>query len=470
MDELERRFGQAKSSLATELERVEIPDLTHDRSHGRSYAPLAVAAVLVTVVTVGAFLVASRSGDDVVLTEPSSNGSAPDDLPTGVPLGSLVSDRVPRAVTPVEMVAPGDTFTEPDFGTSIRRITSSEPGSVTAPASSTSQVFNADGTLLLLYRTGVESPGHVVVDVATGEVVDTPDLSAATDIEDIAWDATDPTLLHYLDPTTASIVDLELQGVPIVRPVDEDCARADFGGTVGAGAGRSSTLTVVCRDGDAVDWVAIDTGSSRELARRPAIPTADGSVDAPSTMASGRGFVLLDDASIVVLDTALAPTGIVVDIDVSAATLALDSEGRDVLVATVFDDLDGDVTGTAVEVDLGTGTQRVITGESTGYPYPPTGTTMGVVGGPDSTLVAIATSPGSARPALLEDEILLVDVATDTTFRLAHHRMIDADEFGNWSTPYVAVSPDGTTVAFSSNFGGDAVDTYLISIPDVSEQ
>ncbi|MGB3733534.1 MAG: hypothetical protein WA964_01160 [Ilumatobacter sp.] len=111
------------------------------------------------------------------------------------------------------------------------------------------------------------------------------------------------------------------------------------------------------------------------------------------------------------------------------------------LVATVFDDLDGDVTGTAVEVDLGTGMQRVITGESTGYPYPPTGTTMGIV-----------------------------DVATDATFRLAHHRMIDADEFGNWSTPYVAVSPDGTTVAFSSNFGGDAVDTYLISIPDVSEQ
>lgn len=43
--------------------------------------------------------------------------------------------------------------------------------------------------------------------------------------------------------------------------------------------------------------------------------------------------------------------------------------------------------------------------------------------------------------------------------------MADADAFANWRRPFVAVSPDGSSVIFSSNLGGNAVDTYLVSIP-----
>ena len=248
-------------------------------------------------------------------------------------------------------------------------------------------------------------------------------------------------------------------------PLPGDCDRADFGDVAGASAGRNPVMVIVCRNGDAADWIAYDTATARVVAQRPALALADGSFVAPMTMASGNGFVLIDDESIIVLDAALEPTGVTVDLVVAAATSALDDEGRDVLVATVFTDEDGEDIGTAVEVDLGSGEQQVITGEATGYPYPPTGTTIGVVGGVNSSLVAIATSPDNDALDVLDDEVLLIDIATDTTFRLAHHRMTDADEFGNWSRPFVAVSPTGSSVVFSSNFGGDTVDTYLISLP-----
>ena len=74
MDELERRLGRARSSLTRELDGVEIPELTGGKPVGssrraaRSYVPLAAAAALIGLLTVGAFVVA-RPVDDVVLTE-----------------------------------------------------------------------------------------------------------------------------------------------------------------------------------------------------------------------------------------------------------------------------------------------------------------------------------------------------------------------------------------------------------------
>lgn len=497
MDDLDLRLSRAADSLRSAVDGIDVPDLVDGRpgngsAHrdGRSVVPLAVAAAMVTLLTVGAFVVARRPADDVVVTEPAptsplttdgqpapASSSEPVDTASdaSIPAGSipkptldgLVSDLEPRAVTPIEAAAPGEAFAEPDFETMITRVTASGAGEVIAPASSMSQVYNADGTLLLLYRTGVESPGHVVVDAATGEIIATPDLSAATDIEDVSWDAVDPSVFRYVDSGASAVVEVDAtSGEQNVTHTFDGCDRVDFGDASGSVAGRSAVMAVVCRTGDGAEWIAYDTVGGAEQAREPAIETARGSFDAPLTMASGGGFVLVDDESIVVLDDGLRPTGLVVDVRVSAATLALDGEGNDVLIATVFDDPDGEAIGTAVEVDLTTGAQRVITGEATGYPYPPTGTTIGVAGGADSTLVAIITSPGVADPELLDDEVLLVDLVTETTYRLAHHRMIDADDFGNWSTPYVAVAPDGSSVLFSSNFDGGAVDTFSISLTE----
>lgn len=489
MDELDRRLSAAAESLRREVDGIEVPHLVDGRpaakqarNRDRSAIPLVAAAVLVAVFTVGAFLVARRPADDIVLTEPAStppasttgstvpatspSTSAATPLPPADPIAPLVSDLEPRPLTPIAPVARGDAFTEPDFGTTVTKLSDAETGAVIAPASSTSQVYNADGSLLLLYRTGVVAPGHIIVDPTSGEIVDTLDLSSATDIEDIAWDATDPNLLRYLDSSLAAFVEVEVGGDTTVHPIPGECDAADFGDVAGASAGRNSLMAIACRTGDTVDWIAYDTATRTVTARRPALTSTNGTVDTPLTMSSGRGFVLVDDDEIIVLDAGLEPTGVVVDVEVSAAALALDDEGRDVLVATVFDDADGDLIGTAVKIDLDTGEQQVITGQATGYPYPPTGTTIGVAGGVDSTLVAIITSPEASEPGTLDDEVLVIDLANDTTFRLAHHRMFDADEFGNWSTPYVAIAPDGSSVVFSSNFGADAVDTYLISLPD----
>ncbi len=486
MEELERRMFAAAESLRRDVGGIDVPDLVDGRPQAarsrtvdRSALPLVAAAALVAALAAGAFLVARRPANDVVVSEPVETSattttdttsppgstSAPTTLSPADPIAPLVNDAEPRPLTPVAEVTQGTSFVEPDFATTITKLTDADAGVVIAPASSTSQVYNADGSLLLLYRTGAATPGHIIVDPASGEIVATPDLSAATDIEDIAWDASDSNVLRYIDPDLAAIVEVSVGGDTNVVPIPGECDTADFGDVAGASAGRTPLMVIACRTGGTVDWIAYDTSTQAVGARRPALVSSDGTVDVPLTMSSGRGFVLVDDGEIVVLDAALEPTGVTVDVDVSAATLALDRTGRDVVVATVFDDLDGDVVGTAIKIDLDTGEQQVIVGQATGYPYPPTGTTVGVVGGADSTLVAISTSPEASEPDTLDDEVLVIDLASDTTFRLAHHRMFNADEFGNWSTPYVAISPDGSNVVFSSNFGGDAVDTYLISLP-----
>ncbi len=495
MNDLDTRFRQASASLNAALETIEVPNPSAKKPQ-RSRAPLAAAAALIAVLAIGGVLATRRNTPTDVIssatdpvetqagagiepyvapTEPSATETTASEVPgsevtTPWTVSPGVTDAAPQPVSPMPRPEIGEFSVEPNFGTSITRVTDSPVGSITAPVSSGTQAFNADGSRLLLYRTrdGV-TPQHLVYDLETWTIDAFLDLSAATDIEDIFWDPADPEVLRIVDPEAGTLEEHNVvSGASRVAHTFDGCNSTGFGNTSGTPSAHTSTIVVVCTTATGTDWIAHDVTTNTDVARRPAIPTASGSFDAPLTLPSGNGFVLVDDEQIIVLDADLEPTSITSQIIVSSAAVGADPvNGNDVLIATVYD---GDAVGTVVVVDLATGVQQVVTGGETGYPYPPTSSTMSPAAGDLPWFVAVTTSPGALSPPTakapeaLADEVMLVDIANGVTSRLAHHRMADAEAFDNWAKSYVAVSPDGSTVVFSSNWGGDTVDTFRIEL------
>ena len=69
--------------------------------------------------------------------------------------GSKLRRSIPRIDKPPFL----EPYHDPTFGAKVTRITDSTFGEVNKPAYSTMQAWNADESLMILYRTGVEDPG-----------------------------------------------------------------------------------------------------------------------------------------------------------------------------------------------------------------------------------------------------------------------------------------------------------------------
>jgi len=88
-------------------------------------------------------------------------------------------------------------YREPAFNTRVIRITDSVKNEVHKPAYSSVQAWNADESLLLLYRTGSDGNGYVLLDGNNYQYIKSLDISA-TDIEQVFWSHTDPNTLFYV--------------------------------------------------------------------------------------------------------------------------------------------------------------------------------------------------------------------------------------------------------------------------------
>ena len=87
-------------------------------------------------------------------------------------------------------------YKDPAFGTKVMRITNAREGEVFKPAYSTMQAFNADESMLLLYRGG-ENAAHVLLDGKTYEPFRELDIIPA-DIEEVFWSHSDPDTFFYV--------------------------------------------------------------------------------------------------------------------------------------------------------------------------------------------------------------------------------------------------------------------------------
>ncbi len=470
---LDDRLRSATSDVRREVDPMPVPDF---RAGPSLPARLGAAAAVLAVIAGGWFWFVRDGGTQITETPvaPAEESSTPEDP------NSTSAQTTPRDASSAEFLStleqgtseiprtamdrPGvDLVLEPGFGTAIRRLTTADEGSAVAPVTSATQTFNADGSRLLLYRSGSErGSAHLIVDAASGNELMSLEVDP-TDIEDLYWDSTDPRLLRFVENGSNRLMVVTLAGEEPTVGVDhtfDGCDTVDTGMVSGSTNAGTSRLGLLChRDDGVVEAMVYDTAEATVLSRA-AVSTASA---APMALPSGSGFVIATADGFDVVDNALAPIGVGgIVTEYSAFTVGLDGNGRDVIVTPIFDD--PDATGSVVVIEALTGDRRVIAGPATDYPYPPTGTDFAPAATSAPNLVALVTgavAPDDRRP--LAGEVLLVDLASGTVHRLAHHRMsVGLD--GAWGSPMVAVAPDGSSVVFSSDWGTGTVDSYLIDL------
>jgi len=348
---------------------------------------------------------------------------------------------------------------EPDTGVAIRRFISGTPGSVVQPVFSQTQTFNADGSLVLLYQTrgsAESTAGHIIVDAGTGEMVAAPDLSAASDIEDVSWDSTNPDRLYFTSGPDLVSYDVSTGDTDVA--IRTGCEAIGFGEMSGTTTSGTSLMGLLCRPvSGPTSWAVANTETGSIQIGGSATVDA-----APQPMISGTGYVVVDDTGVLVLDSDLSVVRTIA-IEASSHTVAQDADGSDVLVATVYGGPSSE--GIIVVADLTTGAIRVVVGPDTGAPYPPRGSQLSTAATERPDLIAVNTFSDQAGP--LTNEIMLLELNGDESQlrRLAHHRSVENRDDGWSATSTVAISPDGSRMLFSSNWASDTIATYEIALP-----
>jgi hypothetical protein len=367
----------------------------------------------------------------------------------------LVQDKLPHPMTALARPAVGQSVVDPQFRTSIRRVTAASGATYAIrPLYSTISAWNADESRLLLYHV---NQGHGLYDGRTFQLIRMLDIQPA-DVEQVYWHTTDPDVLFY--PSGRTLVRYRVAtGAKQTLRTFEFCA-----GPVSAGSDpmftswNSNVFGLQC-DG----WAFLYDVAQNRVSR-----TASASLGAPQPSASGAlafqaGAVL--DASMRLLRR--LDLGNPAD-HASQGRLAT---GHDTYDTVAFDPgPGGSGIGSLVVFDMATGASRVLVGPSTGYPYPPSGTHVSSVAyrNPGWSFVSVVGNPQGQ--GVLDNEIVVADANTGRVCRAAHHRSFGrnntrlADAY--WAEPHAVPSPSGTRVLFASDWGNQAtVDTYVLELP-----
>ncbi len=384
-------------------------------------------------------------------------------------------------------------YTDPALGARVTRITQSTFGQVHKPVYSTIQAWNADESLLLLYRTGQGKASHVLVDGQNYRPVADLDIYPS-DIEDVFWSHSDPDTLFYVSRADADygefkrysvsqgkstkITDFNgiCTGLPMagsdvhMQSIDDDlfafrCSRQN--GSYAMLSYRISTdATRVAAIGDSTSW-NINT--------------------APVPAPSGERFWLQGFA----LGTDLNTIEQALDLDNESehSNVGLTYNGQDALFQTVYDasplGCDGDPDngiGHLVEHNLETGGCRTFFNESQGYPYTTGSTHVSAQSYNQPGWVAMSSigrrsqyeyfSNQQRAPALLSEIYLAnTDPNDAVTCRLAHHRSYGKEATVGGYDPYfgephATISPSGTRILFGSDwYSSGSVDSYVVELP-----
>lgn len=378
--------------------------------------------------------------------------------------------------------------TDPNFGTTIRRITdvaTQWPGATVAiPAYPTIPAWNADETYLLLY---VTQPfrGWALLNGKTYALIKMLDINPA-DVEQFYWDRTNPDLIYYVDQNSYVLTRMHVStgAKDTVHNFATDIA--------------SGVLKSVCTGADLVSggqdpfFMSYDNdliglgcrktgganttfeGFSYRLSTNTIGPTQHLIALVPQAAPSGTLRYLAGTTSSKVLD---ATTNTVIRTVAWSgeehSDMMKNAAGDDLVAGVQYDGPSG--SGTLMVANLTKGTVSTIIGEAKGDPYPPTGTLVSGKAFQKPGWVAVgATGNGLnvSNPAAtyLTQEILLANVDTGSFCRLAHHRSFGYDANSSnqnyWAQPNVILSPRGTRILFPSDwYKGSTVDTYVIELP-----
>lgn len=401
----------------------------------------------VAVALLAARLAACSSGDGAEAaaeTDPPASTVPTADLCEG-----LVQDAAPRPMTPVPQPERGASFVDPDFGTTIRRVTDAVAqfgAAVAKPAYSTVPAWNADESLLIVYVTQ-PSIGHALLDGRTYEFIRMLDIAPA-DIEQFYWSSTDPDLLYY--PAGTRLIGYHVSTG--AKDVLYDApGEIDFGDDPMYSSWDNQLFGIRLADGGQL--VRPAQHASQQIADQPQ------GVVQPQVSPSGTRVVIgreLYDAQLARLRPMTLDT-------VEHASMTLLPNGEDLWVAVQYSLASGN--GILAE-NLQTGEIKRLVDERT-WGYPPGGVHVSGHAFKRPGWVAVSIQGDETSHLLsetvLEQELLLIDAVSGVVCRVGRHRSSRADY---WSEPHVNISPSGTRLLFGSNWGGGAtVDTYVVELP-----
>ena len=413
------------------------------------------------------------------------------DLCEGLPAHS---DRVP--VSPVKKPPFAKRYRDPAFGTTVMRITDAAPDAVFKPPYSTMQAWNADESLLLLYRKQGRRTGHVLLDGTTYEIVQELDI-VPSDLEEIFWSHTDPDTFFYVSKQRHDFgqfrrYDVSTGEIETIADFAEHCGPRGMptsGGGVHMQSLDDDLFGFRCRPGDARDeYVAISyrisTDETHVMPIGKDTPWRPWSAPVPAPSGDRmyfQGSVVSTDLETVIHELDMGK-------DAEHANIGLAHDGSDAIFQVAFDPspdgCDGgrdDGVGHVVEHDLESGKCRQMVGEAQGWPYTTTSTHISAQAWKRPGWVAVSsvgigffdwfTDPKPA-PALFS-EIYLVDTDPDNVrvCRVAQHRSFGkAAERGDYNPyfaePHATISPSGTRILFGSDwYDSGSVDTYVVELP-----
>ncbi len=361
----------------------------------------------------------------------------------------LVTDKDEHPMTDLEKPEVGAAVTDPEFGTTIRRITDVGGSGVIKPLYSPTQAWNADETYMVLYQ--VEH-GHLLYDGQTYEYV--RDLAISPpDLEQVYWSTVDPDSLFWIDGN-------QLMRYSVSADQNESIQTIDCDGQVSADSHAwiswdSERLGLYCEDSGNAFIYDLSTGET--------LGSAESDEVAPFVSASGKLAYLngdvVDESMHVVRTLDLASAG-------EHCSLGQLANGHDTYNLVQFDDgPQGSSVGSLVTFDMTDGSSRVIVGPDTGYPYPPSGTHLSAPIYKNPGWVFLSIIGDSSGAGVLDQELVLADTNPGGKIcRIAHHRSQEAQDY--WGEPHVTGSPSGTRAIFGSDWGGgESVDTYVVELP-----
>jgi|GEM_PF-897468 len=443
--------------------------------------------------------------------------------------------------------AKGATVTDPDFGAKIIRITdcvNDFKNLCVAPAYPTAMAWNCDETRFILYVPGSTAQnggqqGWAMYDGTTYAFIKFLDINPG-DVEQFYWDHADPATLRYIDNHSVgsqNLADLTAinvetgvktiihsflpNGLPPGCPSGTQGVRCGYPFALGVNA-QGQRIWGLGAFGPNVPNVSGELGmwvfgfnestGAFTLYDTSVVPQPQARGSTPFPSVSGKYFIWNAAVGLnsqpttqsAVLDATTGKLVRWVNFDTNEhCDTAMDANGNDLLVGSQFSRNTGG-NGNVIVCNLNTGVVSNDVGESSGWGYPVTGSLSGstawknpswvVTGmtgniyGTGSNGVATVGSNGNSGPTanpctILDQELMITNLTTGVTWRIAHHRSTgnysNAPQSNYWAQPNVTFSTSGTRILFNSDWGDGnpsnpvlnpnaPIDTYVLILPSFS--
>ena len=386
-------------------------------------------------------------------------------------------------------------FKDPAFGTKIIRISQARKGEIFKPAYSSMQAFNADESVLLLYRGG-DDAAHLLLDGKTYQPMRELDI-IPSDLEEVFWSHSDPDIFYYVSKQSKDYGHFNKYSVSAnkstkVRDFYDICGEKSLptgGGDVQMQSRDDDLFGFRCQTGKGDGTYIMFT---YRLSTDEVVTTALNEKvgwepwTAPIPGPSGerlwlQGKVLAPDLTSVELEHDMYRHH-------EHANIGVTHDGHDAVFQAVFDPSPGGCNddlwqgvGHLVIHDMETGDCRPVINEARGYPYTTRGTHISAQATQMPGWVVMSSvgygsfeffSNNRKAPALLSEIYLAnTDPENEVVCRIAHHRSYAKDSerasyHGYFGEPHATISPSGTRVVFGSDwYDSGSVDTYVIELP-----